>query len=161
MNKQGFALRPWFWEKDILKIMPISKARRLGYKRVEDYSSTIKLNLKNHVISEYARSELKDNPDVYSNLSPVLGNYFFLVRILMYQIFLVALPNNPLIQVPLLIIVEGSYLASNVINYTKLKHLKTKRLFFSKLSQSLFLLIFLLMTLMLVFKKGESPSPGY
>jgi hypothetical protein len=136
LKKGNFGLRNIFWDADIDKygFTTREQLRRIGYKKVISYEQTIKLTRKNHVIEEYARAELRDDPDVYSRLTTLLGNYFFLVRVLFYQFTIVSLCQNPLILIPSLMVIELFYLIVNIWNYSKLKHLKDFRLFCSKLS---------------------------
>lgn len=129
-------MRAFFWDSDIDKHKFITREKLLtiGYKQVISLEETIKLNRKNHVIEAYAKSELKDDPNVYSRLSTLLGNYFFLVRVMTYQFTIVSLCQNPLILVPILMVIESFYLITNIWNYSKLKHLKDFRTLLSKLT---------------------------
>jgi hypothetical protein len=158
LNRGNFGLRAFFWDSDIDKHKFITREKLLtiGYKQVISLEETIKLNRKNHVIEAYAKSELKEDPNVYSRLSTLLGNYFFLVRVMTYQFTVVSLCQNPLILVPILMVVESFYLVTNIWNYTKLKHLKDFRTLLSKLIQSFSLLVFLIFSMTLAFNVGAT-----
>lgn len=161
LKKGNFGLRPVFWDADIDKynFTTREQLRRIGYKKVISYEETTKLTRTNHVIEAYARSELRDDPDVYSRFTTLLGNYFFLVRVLFYQFTIVSLCQNPLVLIPMLMIIEGFYMIINIWNYCKLKHLKDFRLFCSKLSQSFCLFVFLLFCMTLAFNVGIDKKP--
>lgn len=161
LNRGNIGMRAFFWDSDIDKHKFITREKLLtiGYKQVISLEETIKLNRKNHVIEAYAKSELKDDPNVYSRLSTLLGNYFFLVRVMTYQFTIVSLCQNPLILVPILMVIESFYLITNIWNYSKLKHLKDFRTLLSKLTQSFSLLVFLIFSMTLAFNVGAAKQP--
>ncbi len=120
---------------------------------------TLRLNRKNHVIEAYAKAELKEDPNVYSRMSTLLGNYFFLVRVMFYQFTIAGLCYNPLILVPILMAIETFYLLVNIWNYSRLRHLKDFRTLLSKLTQSFSLLVFLIFSFTLAFNVGPDKIP--
>ena len=84
-----------FKDGDIENYMDKEKAERIGYRRVIDVQATILLNRPNKVIEKYAKAELREDPSVFDSITTLLGNFFFLLRVITYQIVLCALPHAP------------------------------------------------------------------
>lgn len=149
---KGGALAKEFKDEEIWEYMNEEEAKNLGYVRVIDAEATIRLNRPNIVVEQYAKAELREDPDVFESITSLLGNFMFLLRVLLYQLLLSALPLAPQIQLTLLVLNEGIYLTLNLRNYIKVKHLKHVHLLIAKLVQSAFLLLFLTLCCILAFR---------
>jgi hypothetical protein len=112
----------------------------------------------------HATSELKPTKKVFSYKSVLLANFAFVLRVILYHVTMVAFCNNGLLQVLSLIAVETSYITLIVKNFILLRYLVSIHMFFSKLSQSLFLLFFHVITLLVILKNGpnsnKTPTKG-
>jgi hypothetical protein len=116
-------------------IMNTETAKDLGYVRVIKFQNLEFLLDINAAILNHATAELKSyNPNLFLSKSILLGNFSFLMRILIYHVLLVSLCNNPYLQIFMLIITEASYSTLILKNFLKLSYLTNKHLFFSKIS---------------------------
>lgn len=81
---KGGALAKEFKDTEIWEYMNEEEAKNLGYVRVVDPEITLNLNRPNMVVEQYAKAELREDPDVFESITSLLGNFMFLLRILMY-----------------------------------------------------------------------------
>lgn len=85
-----------------------------------------------------------------------MANFAFVVRVVLYHIFIVALSNQPGVLIFLLIALEGSYIALIIKNFIILKYLISVHLFIAKVVQSVFLLFFHLISMVMFFQNGPT-----
>ena len=138
------------------EVMDKETATKLGYVRVIDYRRSSNIILSNLAVEDHATAELKkDNPDIYCSKAILLANFSFLLRIIGYHLILVALPNNPFMQSILLLGLEVTYMGLIVKNFVKLKYLISMHMFISKVTQSFFLILFHIISLIMVFRANQ------
>jgi hypothetical protein len=65
-------------------LMTHVEAVKRGYKLEIDAERTYQMNRINQVIEQYATAELRNDPSVFSSMATLLGNFFFLLRIVIY-----------------------------------------------------------------------------
>lgn len=66
-------------------------AKKRGFVRILDYNRNLHFVYRNLAVEEHATAELrKDRPEIYGNRSILLGNIFFLSRILLFHMIIVA-----------------------------------------------------------------------
>jgi hypothetical protein len=141
----------------VKNIMSVEEAKARGYTRFIDYSSLNLIFDINQAILDHATAELKtDKPELYLRKTVLLGNFSYLLRILIYHILLVALCNSPFILVPLLMITEISYSLLIFRNFIALRYFTSIHLFISKLSQSMFLLMFHAISMSFLIQNGPN-----
>lgn len=114
---------------------------------------------RNITIYKFSTSELKQNVKFSKNVLILVTNYIYLLRILAIHLLLIALPFAPIIQILLLLIVEFTYCSNLVLRYLKVKHLKSLRFLVFKVAQSVFLLAFQIVNLLIWFKAEGSEVP--
>jgi hypothetical protein len=160
MIKGGLGLRDWFWEDEMIKnnIMTKDQATKNGYVRVADFKTCISHIESNMAVFAHATSELKPTKKVFSYKSVLLANFAFVLRVILYHITLVAFCNSGLMQVGSLILIESCYIFLIVKNFILLRYLVSIHMFFSKMSQSLFLLFFHVITFMVILKNGPNSN---
>jgi hypothetical protein len=88
-------LRARFKDDEIENHMTKEVAEICGYKRVIDVNRTLDLNRHNIVIEQYAKSELREDPNVFQSITSLLGNFLFLMRVIIFQIIIAGLPHSP------------------------------------------------------------------
>ena len=65
--------------------------KKRGYVRILDYNSNLHLVQRNLAVEEHATAELrKDKPEIYGYPSILLANIFFLIRVLLFHMIIVA-----------------------------------------------------------------------
>ena len=160
-RNKGFGLRDYFFEHDMEKhVIDKEKARNIGYIRVLDYESNWRLLIRNHAVEDHAVAELKkDDPSLYNFRSILMGNFFFLLRLLVFHFIIVACNKMDGIQCLFLFILEVSYLAFITKNFMRLKYLISLHIFLSKFFQGMFLVIFQILCLWMTFWHHESEPP--
>lgn len=171
LNPQGLSLMAnWndinkvYFEEDVVEEgqetdgkITVEKLEKLGYSKVIDYKGTMENILYDEVKEKHATSQLKENLDLYKVTTVLLANFFFLLRVVLYHVILVSLPFNPGFQTFLLLMLELGYLGIIVKNYIKHKFLNMAHTFISKVLQSVFLLIFIIVCLIINFGFRETP----
>lgn len=158
----GFGMRDYFWEEEMLRegIMDKKKATKLGYIRIVDFESSRRYLDNNEAIMDHATAEIKPHKLVFSFKSVLLANFAFTLRIILYHVFIVALANNPLILIIVLLSIEFGYMFLIVKNFIILKYLVSVHLFISKVTQAMFLFFFHMVSLLIFFQNGpESSEP--
>ena len=136
--------------------MTKEKAIEAGYVKIIDFERTKDFLVNNMAIINHATGELKDSENVFNFKSVLVANFAFLARIILYHIFLVSLALQPGMVIFLLLTVELAYMLLITNNFFKLKYLVSLHLFIGKVTQSFFLLIFHLISLIIYFKHGPN-----
>ena len=159
-QRGGFGIRDFFYEEHMLEsVMSAEKASAIGYVRIIDFERSFQMLADNAPLQQHATGELKKDPKFMRIKTILLANFFFLFRVILYHIILVALPQSAEIQLAFLIAIELFYLGLITINYSKYKYLNSCHLFISKITQCLFLIIFHLLCLTFLFKYRKKPVP--
>lgn len=124
---------------------PDLKTKRNGKDelRVIDFGGTYKFISKtNKAMLDYLKTGLKPDKDYPNNSKvPYLTNVIFTLRMIIFQILIISMPQLPGLQVILMMLVEIAYLIFNIVCYKKFKHFKNIAVFLSKVVQSIFVLI--------------------
>lgn len=175
VSKRSFALetfaatgmRNWFKDDDICEtggVMTPQDAEKLGFVRVIDHYRSKNILSLNLAVINHATAELKPSQKVFDFKTVLIANFAFVVRVIMYHIFIVALSNQPGILIFFLIALEGAYIALIIKNFIILKYLISVHLFVAKVVQSAFLLFFHLISMIMFFQNGPTsliqPSVG-
>lgn len=129
-------------------------ATKAGYIKIIDYHRTKNALVNNMAIIDHATAEIKASKKVFDYRSILLANFAFTIRIILYHIILVSLAHHAGIGVILLLLVELGYIVLITRNFLKLKYLISIHLFVSKFTQSLFLLIFHMISFIIYLKYG-------
>ena len=161
-RKKGFGFREYFQEDKMIKyVMSKEEATQSGYFREVDYERTERNIESNEPIENHATSELKkDDPSIYSKKSILLANFGFLIRIVGYHVILVSFSKNSLCGSLSLMGIELGYLGLIIRNFLKLRYLVSLHMFISKVTQSLFLILFHIVTLIIITKYGIKDQPS-
>lgn len=152
-------IRNWFRDEEIKAhggVMKPEEAIQLGYVRVIDSWRTAYFMKLNITLINHAFSELRPDKVVFQMKTALLGNLAFLIRIIMYHAFIVSLSNAPGILIVSLILLESSYILVIVKNFLAVKHLVSAHFFLGKLVQSIFLLLFHFISLLIFFQNGPT-----
>lgn len=133
------------------------------FKRVYDYKELGPRLIRNEAVEAHSVAEIKkNNIAVLESKSILLANFLFIIRILLYHLVIVTLANNIGTQLYLLVTIEASYMILILVNFTKMKYLISIIMFFSKFSQSVFLMTFLIICLVFntedILKNGKEPN---
>ena len=139
-------------------------AEKLGYVRVIDHFRSRNILSLNLAVINHATAELKPSEKSFDFKTVLMANFAFLIRIVLYHIFIVGLCNQPGILIIMLTALEGSYIALIIKNFVVLKYLISVHLFIAKVVQSAFLLFFHLISMIMFFNNGPTsiyePSTG-
>ena len=110
-------------------------------------------------MEEHATAELrKDKPEIYNKPSILLGNIFFLTRVLLFHMIIVACATMDGLQCVFLISFEFAYLIIITRNFVKYKYLLSIHMFFSKFIQGFFLFSFQALCLYMALNyHGQEP----
>ena len=158
-------MRKWFPEEYIGEkgVMTEETAISVGYVKIVDFNRTKKALDHNMAIIDHATTEIKASEEVFNFRTVLVANFFFTARIILYHIIIVSLTLLPGVAVGLLIVVELSYLVLILINFFRLKYLVSLHLFLGKIIQSIFLLIFHAMSMVIYFTNGPKSvvKPSY
>ena len=118
----------------------------------------------NLAVIEHATGEIKPNEKVFDFKTVMLSNFAFIIRVVIYHIFIVALANQPGILIVSLILLESAYIILIIKNFLILKYLVSIHLFIAKVVQSFFMLIFHFISLIMFLSNGPTskvqPSAG-
>lgn len=118
------------------------QAEKLGYVKVIDQYQSVSFLSLNLAVIEHATGEIKPTSKVFDFKTVIMSNFAFILRVIIYHIFIVALANQPGILICSLILLESAYIVIIVKNFMILKYLVSIHLFIAKVVQSLFMLIF-------------------
>lgn len=141
--------------------IPPSHLLNNNYKKRLNFTKTLHNLQSDSVKLKHATSELKEDSNLYKYPTVLLANYFFLLRIVSYQIILVSLPYNPMFQILLLLIFEIIYVGLLLKNYIRHGYINSLHVFLSKIFQSGFLGIFLFLCLVIRIWFFEKPVPKF
>lgn len=170
INKESFAkenmarsggLRKWFRDEDVCEtggMIKPEQAQKLGYIRVVDSFKTMSFLSMNLAVIEHATGEIKPNEKVFDFKTVMMSNFAFILRVIIYHIFIVALANQPGILIFSLILLESVYIVLIVKNFLILKYLVSVHLFVAKVVQSFFMLIFHLISLIMFITNGPTSA---
>ena len=158
IDKKMLLNRNFYTIEDMNRIMDYKTALKSDYFLTVDVNSTLILNRYDRVIENYATAELREDHSVFSSIASLLGNFFFLLRIIVFQVTLVALPHSPHLQIIILSANEVFYLGINLRNTIKISHLKHLHIMLAKIIQSLFLLTFLITISILTYNYSYNKS---
>ena len=136
--------------------MTPTDAGKLGFIRVIDHYRSKNILSLNLAVINHATSELKPSEKVFDFKTVLMANFAFVIRVVMYHIFIVALSNQPGILIFFLIALEGAYIALIIKNFIILKYLISAHLFIAKVVQSTFLLFFHLISMVMFFQNGPT-----
>lgn len=167
VSKRSFALknfgvtgmRNWFKDEDVCEaggVMTPQDAEKLGFVRVIDHYRSKNILSLNLAVISHATAELKPSQKVFDFKTVLMANFAFVIRVVLYHIFIVALSNQPGILIFFLIALEGSYIALIIKNFIILKYLISTHLFIAKVIQSSFLLFFHLISMVMFFQNGPT-----
>lgn len=131
-----------------------------------DFDETMRNLRRDFPVEKYSTAELKkDKPGLFNSKAILLSNFCFLIRLVIYHLIIVGLCNNADIQVSFLLITEVFYFFFLYYTFKKYNHLVSTYLFVSKLSQSIFLFNFHIVSIIILkqkneFGKSKQPSKG-
>ena len=170
VSKESFArenlaktggLRKWFRDEDVCEtggLIKPDQAQKLGYIRVVDSFKTMSFLSMNLAVIEHATGEIKPNEKVFDFKTVMMSNFAFIVRVILYHIFIVALANQPGMLIISLILLESFYIFMIVKNFLILRYLVSVHLFIAKVVQSFFMLIFHLISLIMFLSNGPTSA---
>ena len=168
VSKESFArenlaktggLRKWFRDEDVCEtggLIKPEQADKLGYIRVVDSFKTMSFLSMNLAVIEHATGEIKPNERVFDFKTVMMSNFAFILRVILYHIFIVALANQPGMLIVSLILLESVYIFLIVKNFLVLRYLVSIHLFIAKVVQSFFMLIFHLISLIMFMSNGPT-----
>jgi len=170
VSKESFArenlaktggLRKWFRDEDVCEtggLIKPDQAQKLGYIRVVDSFRTMSFLSMNLAVIEHATGEIKPNEKVFDFKTVMMSNFAFILRVILYHIFIVALANQPGMLIVSLILLESFYIYMIVKNFLILRYLVSVHLFVAKVVQSFFMLIFHLISLIMFLSNGPTSA---
>ena len=156
LNTRSRKIRNWFPEEYISEkgVMAKETAIKMGYIKIIDYSRTKNYLEYNMAIIDHATAEIKTSAKMFDFKSVLVANFAFLLRVCLYHLIIVALSTHPGITVIMLMMVEILYTILISMNFFKLRYFVSLHLFFGKLTQSAFLMIFHAVSMIIFFKNG-------
>lgn len=107
-----------------------------------DSQAMIKKLYENETIQRFCTSDLKPNTMFNKNLTILILNYTFLLRILLLHVIIVGLTQFAGIQIVLMVMIELFYIIFTLVKYFSKRHLRSIRFLIPRVGQSIFLLIF-------------------
>jgi hypothetical protein len=111
------------------------EAKKPKFKKVIDQEMTLRTLRVNKSLFDFLSAEL--HPDKTSTFSQILirqNGFIYIFRIIFFHLVLVTNQNLPQFWCLLILALELVYSSCNIQKYLKSKHLKTRTLFFAKIS---------------------------
>ena len=103
----------------------------------------------------------KESSKIYYSTMSKLSNFLFLLRSSVVQLLLVALPNNPQVQIFTLVVMEVSLLSMTTKAYVQYKHFSTLWHLVILITRSFLFLSFMVYCFYLSFNTDRDPVPMY
>ena len=128
-----------------------------GYQKTIDQKKTlVYLSIDESVISFLYTEIIDDNLLIFSNFFIRNNQLIFVLRMSTYLVFLVTNQWLPEFQSLAIFIFELFHMFMVVMNFLQSKHLRSKLVFFLKITQSILMLIFLILVMVFAFNHEET-----
>ena len=143
------------YAKRSLKIPKKAKNGKSEKDKILSQEITLSRINRNSAIEQASLSTLNHTISTLESTICLLNNHLFTLKMAAHQLLLASLPHLPFLQVSLMALIELSDLIANLLNYWGKRHMKSGVMFLIRITNSVFVVLFLLLSLYISVKFGS------